>query len=194
MALLKCPECGETISDKTKICPHCGFSLEEGKIAVEISNNSEPVITFIKWSCAGRIVSLGILHSILVPMIILLLLIIKKYYYAVGLGTAWLIFSVFLALGVVSVIKTNVKTNIYAGKSVKYYKKTNCFVFEMPDGCDIIPAKDVIQFDGPILLKVAYYVNGNKTSKTYGYMARLDFIKLRQFLNDIENNMQIEGK
>lgn len=28
MALIKCPECGKDISDKTKQCIHCGFPLE----------------------------------------------------------------------------------------------------------------------------------------------------------------------
>lgn len=26
MALIQCPECGKSVSDKAKICPHCGFS------------------------------------------------------------------------------------------------------------------------------------------------------------------------
>ena len=25
MALIKCNECGKEISDKAKVCPHCGF-------------------------------------------------------------------------------------------------------------------------------------------------------------------------
>ena len=27
MALIKCPECGQDVSDKAKICPHCGYEL-----------------------------------------------------------------------------------------------------------------------------------------------------------------------
>lgn len=27
MALIKCPECECTVSDKAEICPHCGFSI-----------------------------------------------------------------------------------------------------------------------------------------------------------------------
>ncbi len=29
MALIKCPECGKDISDKSKVCIHCGYPLEE---------------------------------------------------------------------------------------------------------------------------------------------------------------------
>ena len=29
MALIKCPECGKEISDKSKLCIHCGYPLEE---------------------------------------------------------------------------------------------------------------------------------------------------------------------
>ena len=29
MALIKCSECGKEISDKAKLCPHCGFEKNE---------------------------------------------------------------------------------------------------------------------------------------------------------------------
>ena len=32
MALIKCPECGKEISDKSKHCIHCGYPLDELKI------------------------------------------------------------------------------------------------------------------------------------------------------------------
>ena len=32
MALIKCIECGNKISDKAKICPHCGYSLNKKAI------------------------------------------------------------------------------------------------------------------------------------------------------------------
>jgi len=28
MALIKCPECGNSISDKAEKCPHCGLPAE----------------------------------------------------------------------------------------------------------------------------------------------------------------------
>ena len=28
MALIKCPECGKSISDKAEKCPHCGIPAE----------------------------------------------------------------------------------------------------------------------------------------------------------------------
>lgn len=31
MSLIKCPECGKEISDKSKQCVHCGYPLEEHK-------------------------------------------------------------------------------------------------------------------------------------------------------------------
>lgn len=32
MALIKCPECGEKISDKSKQCIHCGYPLDEDSL------------------------------------------------------------------------------------------------------------------------------------------------------------------
>lgn len=34
MALIKCPECGNEISDKAKSCPHCGYAQEESKVVI----------------------------------------------------------------------------------------------------------------------------------------------------------------
>ena len=31
MSLIRCPECGKEISDKSKQCVHCGYPLEEQK-------------------------------------------------------------------------------------------------------------------------------------------------------------------
>ncbi|MBQ2953764.1 MAG: zinc ribbon domain-containing protein [Clostridia bacterium] len=33
MALITCPECGQQISDRAKVCPHCGFDLNAPKCA-----------------------------------------------------------------------------------------------------------------------------------------------------------------
>ncbi len=44
MALIKCSECGKEVSDKAKICPHCGFSLEKlfcSECGKEVSADSE---------------------------------------------------------------------------------------------------------------------------------------------------------
>lgn len=40
MALMKCPECGNDVSDKAKSCPHCGYPIEEFLIA----QKEEPAI------------------------------------------------------------------------------------------------------------------------------------------------------
>lgn len=40
MALIKCPECGKEISDKSKACIHCGYPLD--RTAKENITLSEP--------------------------------------------------------------------------------------------------------------------------------------------------------
>lgn len=37
MALIKCPECGQEVSDTAKSCPHCGYKIK--------SNN--PILSFL---------------------------------------------------------------------------------------------------------------------------------------------------
>lgn len=29
MAIIKCPECGQQMSDNTKTCPHCGYNIKK---------------------------------------------------------------------------------------------------------------------------------------------------------------------
>lgn len=45
MALIKCPECGKEVSDKSKQCIHCGFPFEQKNIC--ILNGRELDLTFI---------------------------------------------------------------------------------------------------------------------------------------------------
>ena len=47
MALIKCPECGKEVSDKSKVCIHCGYPIEE-------NNNKEYQKDVITIEQAGR--------------------------------------------------------------------------------------------------------------------------------------------
>lgn len=39
MALIKCPECGAEISDKSTVCVHCGYPIKEN--SVNTTENTE---------------------------------------------------------------------------------------------------------------------------------------------------------
>ena len=43
MALMKCPECGNQISDKARVCIHCGYPLSEvitsGAVRIKMPDN-----------------------------------------------------------------------------------------------------------------------------------------------------------
>lgn len=47
MALIKCPECGKEISDKSDKCIHCGFPLKETKNKICVINGKEYDLSFI---------------------------------------------------------------------------------------------------------------------------------------------------
>lgn len=38
MALINCPECNKEISDTTKSCPHCGYSIKKEITQTELGN------------------------------------------------------------------------------------------------------------------------------------------------------------
>lgn len=50
MALIKCPECGREISDKAKMCIHCGYPLDKlGKEASQ--NDNDPDVDYPLENC-----------------------------------------------------------------------------------------------------------------------------------------------
>lgn len=48
MALIKCPECGKEISDKSDKCIHCGFPLRSTPIIQENINGKYYDVTFLR--------------------------------------------------------------------------------------------------------------------------------------------------
>lgn len=56
MALIKCPECGKEISDKSKVCIHCGYPMEEIKPLEKPTNIVEEEIEPIpEWDSEDNI-------------------------------------------------------------------------------------------------------------------------------------------
>lgn len=44
MALIKCPECGESISDKARSCPRCGLPMSEDSIVRRMSKGAASAV------------------------------------------------------------------------------------------------------------------------------------------------------
>lgn len=36
MAIIKCPECGQSISDSAKFCPHCGYQCKRNRNLIKV--------------------------------------------------------------------------------------------------------------------------------------------------------------
>ncbi len=43
MAIIKCPECGKEVSDKAKVCIHCGAPLTEDRRAADKTESAESI-------------------------------------------------------------------------------------------------------------------------------------------------------
>lgn len=77
MALIKCAECGELISDKASACIHCGYSLgkEEKETQQEIvtpkkkSNNILDIAIAIVLSLIIMIISILFLNNIKISLL-----------------------------------------------------------------------------------------------------------------------------
>ena len=44
MAMISCPECGNLVSDKAKVCVHCGFELEKEKNILRVKTPNQPEV------------------------------------------------------------------------------------------------------------------------------------------------------
>ena len=182
MALIRCPECGKEISDKSKQCVHCGFPLDQLPVRKN-DNNLISLITFVRRSCVAGIVLLGIMLEVVYPAMIVTFSFLYVWPVVIFLAAVYVIFSIIAPFSIVKTVKTNVKTNYYAGKSIKYNSTLNSFVFDnssLPNPI-VVPCKDILSFDGPNTLKVTYLYNGQKQVTCFGYTTRADVIKLREF-------------
>lgn len=51
MALIKCPECGNKISDKAEACPKCGYEMKKSQQEQSVSSNTDNVAKIrSKWN------------------------------------------------------------------------------------------------------------------------------------------------
>lgn len=62
MALIKCSECGKEISDKAKVCPHCGYELHSNQ---NVSNNENKKGTY---GLVGMILGLCSIIAWFIPL------------------------------------------------------------------------------------------------------------------------------
>jgi uncharacterized membrane protein SpoIIM required for sporulation len=70
MALIKCPECGNEVSDRAKSCPKCGFPTQEEIIpsskldSEKVKINVREVLHYLKWPVFLFVI--GLLLSIII--------------------------------------------------------------------------------------------------------------------------------
>ena len=72
MALIKCEECGQVVSDKAAACPHCGCPIEK---EIEVSQSSPPIAADIQESHEIKSIVANSRMSWLGPIIGVLLLV-----------------------------------------------------------------------------------------------------------------------
>ena len=53
MALIKCPECGQSVSDKASVCIHCGYPLSSINTENSVKTRNETYSIFLKYAGFG---------------------------------------------------------------------------------------------------------------------------------------------
>ena len=181
--LIRCPECHKEISDKAISCPHCGFPLSLNTQSIK-ENNDDTIIRYkplVKRSIVGQEVFNVILIEICVGVMVgfsclgsLIILII-----AIVIG---LLFEISIPFLIIRDVKNNNKLNALSDSEIIHDLSTNEVKFSDVDGeKHIIPLYDIIQFDGPSILKVTYYDTslGRKRTSVLGYTTKDHVYKLR---------------
>ena len=76
MALIKCPECGREISDKSKQCIHCGYPIEQ-------TNKNTTYAIYLKNITKGKysIIIMALFLMIIVIIVFVLRLRSKNHLY-----------------------------------------------------------------------------------------------------------------
>ena len=46
MSMVLCPECGSKISERARVCPHCGYSCEDPSLAISLQETYEAIPVF----------------------------------------------------------------------------------------------------------------------------------------------------
>ena len=66
MALIKCPECGKQISDKTSVCIHCGYPIQtEQVVSPSISNSKKVAIPSFSEFSQQKIPAIKVVREVL---------------------------------------------------------------------------------------------------------------------------------
>jgi hypothetical protein len=53
MALIKCPECAQDISDRAKICPKCGLNLKKYQTPYKLIKRARKIVASMLWYGLG---------------------------------------------------------------------------------------------------------------------------------------------
>jgi len=69
MALIKCPECGNNVSDKAKNCPHCGNPINSQWETINTHHEG----CFLQTLNTGCIIVACIIISIIISLVIVAL-------------------------------------------------------------------------------------------------------------------------
>ena len=201
MALIKCPECGKEISDKAKVCIHCGYPMKEEvlnpiKALPEVDDeNNETITTFVRRSCAGEIVTLGILLEIVLPALCVpwfFIGAIEGIIFGSILAGFYVVMSILAPFSIVKTVKLNTRRNSYREKRIMINKGKNIFVFEgeTAEYTKVIPFKDIVGFDGPHTLVVTHLINNRREKLVLGYTTRKDVLRLRKIHEELKENIQ----
>lgn len=80
MALIKCPECGKEISDKSEKCIHCGYPLMVTSATQEYINGKCYDVSFLKDSNLSLVKKIQLLNDLSGCGVVLAKEIAKKYH------------------------------------------------------------------------------------------------------------------
>lgn len=75
MALVHCPECGNTVSDKAEYCPHCGNPLQKSNV-IPPAYLDEEKIHGKNEGCFMQTLNLGCVGTVVLVLVVVIIFLI----------------------------------------------------------------------------------------------------------------------
>ena len=183
MSLIKCPECGKEISDKSKVCIHCGFPLHEEPVKekpIEILKRSSS-------SIGGYIVGFFLINLISGLLTFALSIAFYKDNPAIFVGIAtiadvimFILALSFMISGIIRASKSNNRINIPA---IEYNPENKEFICHSTDDLVVnIPYQDVFSLTGYDQIKV---ICKDKTEVPLGHCESSDVLEAGKRIKEI---------
>ena len=194
MALIKCPECGQSISDQSDVCIHCGFPLNKANRVAPQTKNKERIptriVAFRAEDCGTSIKVLAIITTVFSVLFLglaiagLIFSLLNKDYFFLIYSALFLVLSILLIIAATSTfskIKNN--KNIHNDCIIYNHEQQSLTLFGLNSKTvkikleDYVSLKDNFFTDNCLIVTYRDSSQGQQKKINLGYCANREEVR-----------------